>query len=227
MPVVLFAYREATQGSLGFSPFELLYGCTVRGPMQILKELWVKDGEQPDTKTVYQYVLDLCEYKHIFTDKPGTTDLVQHEVTLTSSEPVRTKPYPIPFAMRDTVKKEVQTMLDPSVIEPSNSSYCSLMVIVKKKDSSNRCCLDFRQINRITLFDNQPMSHLEAIYAKLKGDIYFSKCDFSAGFWQTHMASKDKKKTAFVTPDGCFQFRKMPFRIVNSTATYTECRQFC
>ncbi len=71
----------------------------------------------------------ICEYKHIFTDKPGTTDLVQHEVTLTSNEPVRTKPYPIPFAI-----KEVQTMLDLSAIEPSNSPYCSPMVIVKKQD---------------------------------------------------------------------------------------------
>ena len=150
----------------------------------------------------------ICEYKHIFTDKPGTTDLVQHEVTLTSNEPVRTKPYPIPFAMRDSVKKEVQTMLDLSVIEPSNSPYCSPMVIVKKRDGSNRCCLDFRQINRITLFDNESMPQLEAIYAKLKGDVYFSKCDFSKGFWQIPMASKDKEKTALVTPDGCFQFRK-------------------
>ncbi len=58
LPAVLFAYQEAKQASLGFSPFELLYGHTLRGPMQILKELWVNDGEQPETKTVYQYILD-------------------------------------------------------------------------------------------------------------------------------------------------------------------------
>ncbi len=59
MPAVLLAYREAKKESPGFSQFELLYGRTVRGPMQILKELWVNDGEQPETKTVYQNVLDL------------------------------------------------------------------------------------------------------------------------------------------------------------------------
>ncbi len=147
---------------------------------------------------------------------------MQHEVTLISNEPVRTKPYPIPFAMRNTVKKEVQSMLDQSVIEPSNSSYCSPIVIVKKRDGSNRCCLDFRQINRITLLDHEPMPQPVDIYAKLKGDIYFSKCDFSKGFWQIPMASKDKEKTAFVTPDGCFQFRKMAFGMVNSTATFNR-----
>jgi len=58
---LLFAYREVPQESLGFSPFELLYGRSVRGPMMILKELWTKDIEGTDTKTTYQYVVDLRE----------------------------------------------------------------------------------------------------------------------------------------------------------------------
>ena len=56
---LLFAYRETPQESTGFAPFEILFGRTVRGPMQILKELWTKDLEQPETKSTYQYVLDL------------------------------------------------------------------------------------------------------------------------------------------------------------------------
>ncbi|PIK41188.1 hypothetical protein BSL78_21960 [Apostichopus japonicus] len=58
---LLFAYRETPQESTGFSPFELLYGRTVRGPMRILKELWTGESEVSETKTVYQYVLDLQE----------------------------------------------------------------------------------------------------------------------------------------------------------------------
>ena len=56
---VLFAYREVPQESLGFSPFKLLYGRTVRGPMAILRELWTKDIPEGDVKTTYQYVVDL------------------------------------------------------------------------------------------------------------------------------------------------------------------------
>ena len=56
---VLFAYREVPQESLGFSPFELLYGRTVRGPMRILRELWTGDVASEEVKTTYQYVLDL------------------------------------------------------------------------------------------------------------------------------------------------------------------------
>ena len=56
---LLFAIRDAPQASTGFSPFELLYGRTVRGPMSILKELWTEDIEEPEVKTTYQYVIDL------------------------------------------------------------------------------------------------------------------------------------------------------------------------
>ena len=55
----MFAYREVKQESLGFSPFELLYGRTVRGPMAILRELWTKEEPNNEVRTTYQYVLDL------------------------------------------------------------------------------------------------------------------------------------------------------------------------
>ena len=58
---LLFAYREARQEATGFSPFELLYGRTVRGPVQILKELWSKEENVPEVNTSYQYVLELRE----------------------------------------------------------------------------------------------------------------------------------------------------------------------
>ena len=60
MPL-LFAYREVPQESLGFSPFELLYGRTVRGPMNILRELWTQEVPDPEVRSTYQYVLDLKE----------------------------------------------------------------------------------------------------------------------------------------------------------------------
>jgi len=59
LPALLFAYREVPQESLGFSPFELLYGRTVRGPMRILKEMWTKEGTEPEVKLTYRYVLEL------------------------------------------------------------------------------------------------------------------------------------------------------------------------
>ena len=60
-PALLFAVREIPQESLGFSPFELLYGCNVRGPMQILRELWSVEETDEHARLTYQYVIDLRE----------------------------------------------------------------------------------------------------------------------------------------------------------------------
>jgi hypothetical protein len=59
IPALLFAVREASQESLQFSPFELLFGRTVRGSMQILKELWTHEEQDPEIRTTFQYVVDL------------------------------------------------------------------------------------------------------------------------------------------------------------------------
>lgn len=59
LPAVLFAYRSATQESSGYSPFELVFGRKIRGPMEILKAYWGKEKQESEVKTVYKYVLDL------------------------------------------------------------------------------------------------------------------------------------------------------------------------
>ena len=283
LPATLFAYREIPQESLGFSPFEMIYGHPVQGPMDILKTLWTKEIEDPNIETSYTYVTNLkerleetckiaqeelskaslryrkiynrkardrrlvpgdkallllptahnkllmqwkgpfqvlervnkhdyridvngkprlfhinmlktyrdrdesmkefaslavvdecdCEedgedlldeqncggketyldvqysdkltdeqlqqakdlvkeFQDIFTDIPGNTDLAEHTIKLTTDDPIRQRPYPLPFSIRETVKKEVQEMLDMGVIEHTNSPYSSPIVLVKK-----------------------------------------------------------------------------------------------
>ena len=283
---LLFAYREVPQESLGFSPFELIYGWPVRGPMQVLRELWTKDIEDPRVCTTNQYVLDLRErlestvslaqqnlqdmskkYKkyynwksrrqhlkigskvlvllptktnkllmswkgpyevveklsvldyrikmgtkvktfHLnmlrqyiereddqqttdvqvcsiavldctsedtdieglvespsicdnesvellninpdlskeeqsqvrqlvtnfastFTGIPGCTTLLEHDIKLTTDTPVRVKQYPLPFNMMEAAKDEVRDMINLDIVEPSESPYCSPVLIVK------------------------------------------------------------------------------------------------
>lgn len=374
---LLFAYREVPQESLGFSPFELLYGRSVRGPMMILKELWTKEIPDEEVKTTYKYILDLrerleetckiarqhlekarrhqrkyynrktserkmkegdkvlvllpkksnkllmqwrgpynvvqkigpidykiniagklktlhanllkkyiprdethcgvlttcavslidfseegtqheqnsmilptdaqtetvvdihfadgldrdkleavkalCEsYDDILTDVPGTTDLVKHKIELTSSDPIRLKPYPIPFNMENVIKEEVRKMLQLNVIEPSVSPYSSPVVIAKKRDGSNRFCIDFRRLNAVTVFDAEPMPSAERIFSKLTGKKYVSKLDLSKGYWQVPLDDESKFLTAFSTPSGLYQFRTMPFGLVNAPATFSR-----
>lgn len=120
----------------------------------------------------------LEEYSNILTDIPGKTNLGEHEIKLIDQTPVRQKPYPAPHALRDKIKKEVQTMIEIGIVEPSDSPYASPLVIVKKPDGSDRYCVDFRALNAKTVFDAEPIPDQSEIFAKLANDHYFSKIDF-------------------------------------------------
>jgi len=164
--------------------------------------------------------LDLAqEFSSLFTEAPGTTNLVQYHINLTSDEPVTSKPYPVLYSMRESLKKDIDDMLKMGVIRESNSPYASPVVVVKKKDGSNRVCVDYRKLNKLTVFDPEPVPAAVDLFQKLNGDKFFSKIDLRKGYWQVTIPEVDIPKTAFVTPDGSYEFLKMPFGMVNSAAT--------
>ena len=85
----------------------------------------------------------------VFTDMPGETDVIQHTVQLTDDTPIRCKNYPLPHAMREELRNEVDSMLEMGVVRPSTSPCASSIIMVNKKDGSNRVCVDFRKLNKI------------------------------------------------------------------------------
>ena len=128
----------------------------------------------------------------------------------------------MPYSKRKEVEKEVQKMLEMGIIEPSNSPYNSPIVIVKKKDNTNRFCIDFRRINVVTKSDSEPMTNSEDVLAKLQKDQYFTKIDFSKGYWQIPIAEESKPITAFSMTNGYYQFCKMPFGLMNAVASFNR-----
>ena len=164
----------------------------------------------------------LAEFPDIFTDVPKVTNLGEHSIQLTSSEPVTTRPYPLPFALRDEVNPEIQSMLKNHIIEPSSAPYMSPIVVVKKADGSNRICVDYRKLHKVTLFDPEPKPQVQEIFSGLSGSRYLSKFDFCKGYWQVPMKSSDKDFTTFAGPDRLYRFRVMPFGLVNAPATFSR-----
>ena len=162
------------------------------------------------------------EYQDIFTETPGTTFLAEHKINLISDEAIRIKQYPITYAMRDVVKEEIPKMLKADVIEKSDSPFSTPVVLVRKPDGSARFCLDFRATNKRTVFDAEPMPLPEDIFAKLRGDKYYSKIDICKGFSQIPMSQRDKHKTAFCTPQGHFQLKKCHLDLLMQQLHSTE-----
>ena len=161
----------------------------------------------------------LGAYDSVFTLMPGKSNVIQHQITLTDSTPIRSKPYPFPYAIRENLKTEIQEMLDLGIIRTSASPYASPTVIAKTKDGSNRICVDYRKLNKVTVADPELMKTPEDLFQRLGKSNYFSKIDLSKGYWQIPVAEEDVKKTAFVTPDRNYEFIRMLFGMKNSGAT--------
>ena len=87
----------------------------------------------------------MVEYDDIFSDVPQVTNIIELQIVTRTEEPVYKWAYPIPYALRDKVKKEIDDMLKAGIVEPSDSPYTAPIVLIKKKDQSLRICLDFRE----------------------------------------------------------------------------------
>ena len=164
----------------------------------------------------------LNDYKYIFTDVPSIINLGEHKIQLTTTEPMKGKAYSLHHAMRETLDKEIDSMLAMGVIEESSGAYASPVVMVKKPGGSTSVCVDYRKLNSATVFDLEPVTTAEEIFAKLAGDRYFSKFDLRKGYWQVPVREDDRDVTTFIFHLGLFRFRVMPFGLVNASATFSR-----
>ena len=100
------------------------------------------------------------QFTNLFTEAPGATDLVQHNIKLISDEPVRSRPYPVPYSIRESLRNDIADMIKTGVIRESSSPYASPVEVVKKRDNTNRVCVDYRKLNKVTVFDPEPICQL-------------------------------------------------------------------
>ncbi|GFR81789.1 Pol polyprotein [Elysia marginata] len=107
---------------------------------------------------------------------------MKHKIRLTEEKLFRVSRYPIPVHATDVVDAEIDTMLASGVIRRSSSPYSSPITIVVKKDNTIRLCIEFRRMDRITIFDAEPIPVLDELIAKMKGAKYSTKCDLTKGY---------------------------------------------
>ena len=146
---------------------------------------------------------------------------VQHEIEL---EP-GTRPIALPvrrFSPREIeqLQSQVRDLKEKNVIRESNSPWCARALLVPKKDGSTRMVIDYTALNNRTIKDKHPLPNISAMFQQLEGATYFSSLDLASGYYQFSMRPSDIERTAFATPEGLYEFVRMPMGLSNAPATF-------
>ena len=155
----------------------------------------------------------------------GETDLIFMEINTRDAQPRRQPVRRMPPAVRQEVSRQSGEMQNNGVIVPSKSPWASPVVLVKKRDGSHRFCVDYRSLNAVTTPDSFPLPRIDDLLDKLGKSRYFSTLDLALGFWQIRMHPSSQDKTAFVVPQGLYEFRVMPFGLTNAPGVFQRLMQ--
>lgn len=145
---------------------------------------------------------------------------VEHRLDVQGHAPIRSRPIRRSQANIAIVNEELQKLLSNGLIIPSKSPWASPLLIVKKKDGSNRVVIDYRRLNLVTKKDSYPLPRIDDTLDKLGGAKYFSAMDLISGYWQIDLPAADQEKCAIITENGLFQPTRMPQGLSNAPATF-------
>ena len=150
----------------------------------------------------------------------GHASVSAHKIELYNYEPIYQRPRRFPEPLTREIERQCSELQESDIIEPSNSPWSSPVVPIKKKDGSIRLCIDYRRLNAVTKPDKFPLPNLaDSIYglSKMK---YFTSLDLVRGYYQVPIEKESRKYTAFSTPHGHFQFKRLSFGLKNAPSAF-------
>jgi hypothetical protein len=164
----------------------------------------------------------LLKHAKIFSNTPGKTEQVVHDIELISDKKIRSRPYKASHRQNEILKTEIDRMLKLKIIEVGESEYTSPMILVEAKNREPRPCIDYRRINEIVRTEFYPIPDLEKRVETVAGSKFITILDLAKGYWQIPLSPKAQRIAAFVTSFGTFRPLRMPFGLKNAPYFFSK-----
>ncbi|KAL0561248.1 hypothetical protein IC582_001670 [Cucumis melo] len=166
------------------------------------------------------------EYPDVFPDElPGLPPPREVDFAIElepGTAPISRAPYRMAPAELKELKVQLQELLDKGFIRPSVSPWGAPVLFVKKKDGSMRLCIDYRELNKVTVKNRYPLPRIDDLFNQLQGATVFSKIDLRSGYHQLRIRDSDIPKTAFRSRYGHYKFIVMSFGLTNAPAVFMD-----
>ncbi|GJW39679.1 putative reverse transcriptase domain-containing protein [Tanacetum coccineum] len=166
------------------------------------------------------------EFPEVFPeDLPGLPPVRQVEFQIDlnpGAAPVAQAPYRLAHLEMQELSNQLQELADRGFIRPSTSPWGAPVLFVKKKDGSFRMCIDYRELNKLTVKNRYPLPRIDDLFDQLQGSSVYSKIDLRSGYHQLRVRNEDIPKTAFRTRYGHYEFQVMPFGLTNAPAVFMD-----
>ncbi|GJR68091.1 putative reverse transcriptase domain-containing protein [Tanacetum coccineum] len=148
---------------------------------------------------------------------------VEFQIDLVPSvAPVARAPYRLSPSELQELSTQLQELSDKGFIRPSSSPWGAPVLFVKKKDGSFRMCIDYRELNKLTVKNRYPLLRIDDLFDQLQGSRVYSKIDLRSGYHQLRVREEDIPKTAFRTRYGHYEFQVMPFGLTNAPTIFMD-----
>ncbi|GJT70967.1 putative reverse transcriptase domain-containing protein [Tanacetum coccineum] len=197
-----------------------------RGFPIFLAHVTAKEVEDKSEKKRLEDVPIVQDFPEVFPeDLPGLppTRQVEFQIDLVpGAAPVARAPYRLAPSEMKELSEQLKELSDKGFIRPSSSPWGAPVLFVKKKDGSFRMCIDYRELNKLTVKNRYPLPRIDDLFDQLQGSSVYSKIDLRLGYHQLRVREEDIPKTAFRTRYGHYEFQVMPFGLTNAPAIFMD-----
>ena len=220
-------------------PVVVFYGERRRAPSGLISAIFARCLLPKGCKGYLAHVIDTRSSKVRLEDVPVVRDFldvfpddlpslppergIDFPIDLVhGTAPISLPPYRMAPAELKELKTQLQEMVDRGFIWPSISPWGVPVLFVKKKDDTWRLCIDYRQLNKVTIHNKYPLPQIDDLFDQLKGAKVFSKIDLRSGYHQLRIRESDIPKTEFRTRYGHYEFLVMSFGLTNAPAAFMD-----